>query len=70
MLLTRLARPFSRKFTTTAVARSEYQQEGIPGANLPFSIANRYKLAVYMALFFCSGFSMPFIVVRHQILKK
>ena len=38
--------------------------------NLPFDINNRYKLAFYMILYFGSAFSLPFIAVRYQLLKK
>ncbi|KAL3887211.1 hypothetical protein ACJMK2_027160 [Sinanodonta woodiana] len=59
-----------RRFSTSAIKRSEIHQHGIPGANLPIDISNRYKLTAIFTIFFCSGFSLPFIVVRHQILKK
>merc|ERR1711963_1323960 len=63
-------RALARKFSTSAVARSQgWQQYGIPGSNLPFDISNKYKLIVFFALFFSSGFSAPFVLVRHQILK-
>ncbi|KAL8562152.1 hypothetical protein ACOMHN_041987 [Nucella lapillus] len=59
------------KFSTSAVARSQgWQQYGIPGANLPFDISNRFKLTFFFALFFSSGFTAPFLLVRHQMLKK
>ncbi|CAI5650590.1 unnamed protein product [Oreochromis niloticus] len=38
--------------------------------NLPFSVDNKWRLLGMMVLFFGSGFAFPFIVVRHQILKK
>lgn len=38
--------------------------------SLPFSINNRYKLTAYFILFFGSGLSAPFLMVRHQLLKK
>ncbi|XP_011177845.1 PREDICTED: cytochrome c oxidase subunit 7C, mitochondrial-like [Bactrocera latifrons] len=43
---------------------------GIPGENLPFGLNNRYKLTAYFILFFGSGLAAPFLVVRHQLLKK
>ncbi|CAG9808470.1 unnamed protein product [Chironomus riparius] len=43
---------------------------GIPGENLPFGIHNRFKLTAYFMLFFGSGFGAPFLVLRHQLLKK
>ena len=30
----------------------------------------RYKLTVYFILFFGSGLSVPFLAMRHQLLKK
>ncbi|MCL4125223.1 UNVERIFIED_CONTAM: hypothetical protein GTU68_052725, partial [Idotea baltica] len=38
--------------------------------NLPFSIQNRYKLTGLFIVFFGSGFGLPYILVRHQLLKK
>jgi len=58
-----------RKFMTSAVVRSG-DPGGVPGSSLPFSISNRYKLTAYFILFFGSGLSMPFLMVRHQLLKK
>jgi len=48
-------------------------QEGIPGATLPFKIgqnSNPVKLMLYMTLYVGSGFTTPFIMVRHQLKKK
>ncbi|KAM7416473.1 hypothetical protein PAMA_018504 [Pampus argenteus] len=57
-----------RRFATSAVRSSQYG-EG-PGQNLPFSVENKMRLLGMMVLFFGSGFAFPFIIVRHQILKK
>ncbi|CAL8248805.1 unnamed protein product [Merluccius merluccius] len=57
-----------RRFATSAV-RSSHYSEG-PGQNLPFSVENKWRLLGMMVAFFGSGFVFPFIVVRHQILKK
>ncbi|XP_026858625.1 cytochrome c oxidase subunit 7C, mitochondrial [Electrophorus electricus] len=57
-----------RRFATSVV-RSSHYAEG-PGQNLPFSVENKWKLLAGMMLFFGSGFVFPFVVVRHQILKK
>ncbi|XP_076439322.1 cytochrome c oxidase subunit 7C, mitochondrial-like [Babylonia areolata] len=71
MVFGQVARSALRKFSTSAVARSQgWQQYGIPGSNLPFDINNRYKLTVFFVLFFSSGFTAPFLLVRHQMLKK
>ncbi|XP_061874461.1 cytochrome c oxidase subunit 7C, mitochondrial [Colius striatus] len=57
-----------RRFTTSAVRRVHYE-EG-PGKNLPFSVDNKWRLLVVMCGFFGSGFVAPFLIVRHQLLKK
>ncbi|XP_066472010.1 cytochrome c oxidase subunit 7C, mitochondrial [Tiliqua scincoides] len=57
-----------RRFATSAVRRVHYE-EG-PGKNIPFSVENKWRLLAMMAVFFGSGFALPFIVVRHQLLKK
>ncbi|KAF8773037.1 Cytochrome c oxidase subunit 7C like protein [Argiope bruennichi] len=60
----------TRKFTTSAVARGGHGHHGgVIGSNLPFDISNRYKLTLYFILFFGSGFSLPFILVRHHLTK-
>ncbi|KAH8024333.1 hypothetical protein HPB51_022452 [Rhipicephalus microplus] len=38
--------------------------------NLPFKINNKYGLTIKFALFFASGFGIPFFAVRHQLLKQ
>eukprot|EP00095_Tigriopus_kingsejongensis_P011877 snap_masked-scaffold180_size281610-processed-gene-1.22 protein:Tk11877 transcript:snap_masked-scaffold180_size281610-processed-gene-1.22-mRNA-1 annotation:"biotin--protein ligase" len=40
-----------------------------PKSNLPFSIQNRFALTAKFILFLGSGFTLPFIVVRHQLKK-
>ncbi|XP_007897932.1 cytochrome c oxidase subunit 7C, mitochondrial [Callorhinchus milii] len=57
-----------RSFSTSAVVRGHYA-EG-PGKNLPFSVENKWKLLGMMVIFFGSGFAAPFVLVRHQLLKK
>jgi len=37
--------------------------------NLPFDINNRVKLTLWFILYFGSGFAVPFIALRHQLLK-
>ncbi|XP_017362811.1 cytochrome c oxidase subunit 7C, mitochondrial-like [Cebus imitator] len=55
-----------RRFTTSAVRRSHYE-EG-PGKNLPFSVENKWRLLAMM--YFGSAFATPFLILRHQLLKK
>jgi len=64
--------PTIRRNLMTSVARrsGHHDEGGIPGSNLPFGITNRYKLTAYFILFFGSGLAVPFVMVRHQLLKK
>ncbi|XP_032095434.1 cytochrome c oxidase subunit 7C, mitochondrial [Sapajus apella] len=57
-----------RRFTTSAVRRTHYE-EG-PGKNLPFSVENKWRLLAMMCLYFGSAFATPFLILRHQLLKK
>ncbi|XP_005288210.1 cytochrome c oxidase subunit 7C, mitochondrial [Trachemys scripta elegans] len=57
-----------RRFATSAIRRSHYEDG--PGKNIPFSVENKWRLLGLMVVFFGSGFALPFIVVRHQLLKK
>ncbi|XP_039398695.1 cytochrome c oxidase subunit 7C, mitochondrial [Mauremys reevesii] len=57
-----------RRFATSAIRRSHYEDG--PGKNIPFSIENKWRLLGLMVVFFGSGFTFPFIIVRHQLLKK
>ncbi|EFN76104.1 cytochrome c oxidase subunit 7C, mitochondrial [Harpegnathos saltator] len=60
-----------RRFTTSAVRRSGHHDpyDGIPGHNMPFSTQNRHKLLALFMIYLGSGFSIPFLIVRHQLLK-
>jgi len=59
----------ARQFSTSARRSIHIVQQGIPGANLPFDINNRHKLLAVFILYFGSGLSAPFLLVRHQLLK-
>jgi len=52
-----------RQFSTTA-ARREHAYQG-PGHNMPFNVYNKYRFTLYYALFFSSGFGLPFLMVRY-----
>ncbi|MPC15669.1 Cytochrome c oxidase subunit 7C, mitochondrial [Portunus trituberculatus] len=67
MLMNRLA-VASRGLMTSAIRRGG--DGGVPGANLPFQIKNRFKLTVVFVAFFGSGMALPFVLVRHQLLKQ
>ncbi|XP_059062584.1 cytochrome c oxidase subunit 7C, mitochondrial-like [Achroia grisella] len=43
---------------------------GVPGENLPFDIANRYKLTALFTVYIGSGLAAPYLICRHQLLKK
>ncbi|KAK2168948.1 hypothetical protein LSH36_13g19054 [Paralvinella palmiformis] len=61
----------TRQFSTSVVRRSEeWQQRGLPGSNMPFNIGNRYKLMAAFIAFFGSGLGVPYLLVRHQLLKE
>jgi len=72
MIVARRVGASIRTLMTSAVRRSgdHHDVGGVPGNNLPFSIKNRHKLALYMGLWLGSGFAVPFLLVRHQLLKK
>ncbi|VVC39047.1 Cytochrome c oxidase subunit VIIc [Cinara cedri] len=53
-----------RQFSTTAIRRSDHGYTG-PGRNLPFDVYSKYKFTLYTALFFSSGFGLPFLMVRY-----
>ncbi|XP_072937597.1 cytochrome c oxidase subunit 7C, mitochondrial-like isoform X2 [Epargyreus clarus] len=42
----------------------------IPGENLPFGIDNRYKFTAMFMVYIGSGLAAPFLITRHQLLKK
>uniref|UniRef100_A0A6M2DKC5 Cytochrome c oxidase subunit 7C, mitochondrial n=1 Tax=Xenopsylla cheopis TaxID=163159 RepID=A0A6M2DKC5_XENCH len=59
-----------RSSLTNAVRNSSHANYTVPGENLPFQIQNRFRLTALFVVFFGSGFSLPFLVLRHQLLKK
>ncbi|XP_055333791.1 cytochrome c oxidase subunit 7C, mitochondrial-like [Paramacrobiotus metropolitanus] len=70
-VFTRTARG-KKNFSTSKSRRSgdHHDEGGNPGENLPFDITNRYKFTLIYTAFFASGFGLPFLVVRHQLMKK
>ncbi|XP_004627913.1 cytochrome c oxidase subunit 7C, mitochondrial-like [Octodon degus] len=58
----------TRRFTTSVVRSSHYELG--PGKSLPFSMENKWWVLDMMTLYFGSGFAAPFLIVRHQLLKK
>lgn len=67
--LTRAVQHIVRRGISTSAPRLG-GHGGVPGENLPFDINNRYKMTALFIVFFGSGFAVPFIAVRHQLLKK
>ncbi|XP_045678193.1 cytochrome c oxidase subunit 7C, mitochondrial-like [Phyllostomus hastatus] len=57
-----------RRFTTSVVRRNHCEQG--PGKNLPFLVENKWWLLAMMTLYFGPGFAVPFLIIRHQLLKK
>ncbi|KAF0733562.1 cytochrome c oxidase subunit 7C, mitochondrial-like [Aphis craccivora] len=51
-----------RNFSTTAVRNSHAY--GGPGSNLPFDVNSKYKFTALLAVFFSTGFGLPFLMVR------
>ncbi|GFR97735.1 cytochrome c oxidase subunit 7C, mitochondrial [Elysia marginata] len=54
--------------TSHKLMSQEWQQYGVAGSNLPFSIKCRYKLTAMFALFFGSGLSAPFLIARRHLI--
>ncbi|XP_077486035.1 cytochrome c oxidase subunit 7C, mitochondrial-like [Amblyomma americanum] len=65
---------FSRNFATSSLRRAgahdDHDTSGIPGSNLPFKINNKIGLTIKFAIFFSSGFAIPFFALRHHLLKE
>ncbi|CAG0913401.1 unnamed protein product [Notodromas monacha] len=66
-MIANCARNVSRGFATSALRNGGHG--GVPGANLPFDISNRWKLTALFTAFFGSGFAVPFLAVRFHMLK-
>lgn len=49
--------------------QSNWGEIEIPASNLPFNIHNRPKLLFWFCVYFGSGMSLPFFLVRHHLLK-
>ncbi|CAG9134211.1 hypothetical protein JYU34_001145 [Plutella xylostella] len=66
--LARISTKLGRNVMTNFVRN--HGHGGIPGENLPFDINNRYKLTAMFILYAGSGLSAPYLITRHQLLKK
>ncbi|RZF48883.1 hypothetical protein LSTR_LSTR003263 [Laodelphax striatellus] len=67
MIFNRLAN-ISRSFTTSAIRRG-HSNGGVPGENLPFDTNNTAKFTIVTAIYLSTGMAIPFLIVRHQLLK-
>ncbi|XP_043467420.1 cytochrome c oxidase subunit 7C, mitochondrial-like [Leptopilina heterotoma] len=67
-MLGQISRQSVRRFATSAVRKSS-PNDGVPGKNIPFNIENKSLLTLKFMIFFGSGFAVPFIALRHQMLK-
>ncbi|XP_038217792.1 cytochrome c oxidase subunit 7C, mitochondrial-like [Zerene cesonia] len=66
--LSRIANRLGRNVMSNFVRK--HSHGGVPGENLPFDINNRYKLTALFTVFIGSGLGAPFLITRHQLLKK
>ncbi|KAM3956154.1 cytochrome c oxidase subunit 7C, mitochondrial-like [Aphomia sociella] len=66
--LARISNKLGRNAMTNFVRN--HSHGGVPGENLPFDIHNRYKLTALFIVFIGSGLSAPYLICRHQLLKK
>ncbi|CAH0599771.1 unnamed protein product [Chrysodeixis includens] len=66
--LSRISNKLGRNVMTNMVRN--HSHGGVPGENLPFDISNRYKLTAYFIFYFGSGLAAPYLITRHQLLKK
>ncbi|XP_040107597.1 cytochrome c oxidase subunit 7C, mitochondrial-like [Oryx dammah] len=57
-----------QRFESSVVHRSHYE-EG-PGKNIPLSVESKWRFLAMVTWFFGFGFAVPFLIVRHQPLKK
>merc|ERR1712168_1535889 len=67
--LVRSSLALSRRFGTSTARKGFH---GVPpvGDNVPFQFENRWRFTLVFSAFFGSGFAVPFLLVRHQLLKK
>lgn len=47
-----------------------YEHHNFPLQNLPFSLQNKYRITALFTIGCVLGFGSPFLIVRHQLLKK
>ncbi|BFG05929.1 GL11513 [Drosophila persimilis] len=58
----------ARNFSQSMVRFSGHG--GVPGENLPFGLTNKYRITALFTIGCVLGFGSPFLIVRHQLLKK
>ncbi|KAK0044934.1 cytochrome c oxidase subunit 7C mitochondrial [Biomphalaria pfeifferi] len=63
------AMPFRRSLATTPKMFSQHwQQEGIPGSNMPFSSSNKTVFTIVYIALFGAGMAAPFVLLRRHLL--
>ncbi|CAF3514821.1 unnamed protein product [Rotaria socialis] len=50
--------------------KDNWDQECLPGANVPFSIQSKWGLATTLVVYVASAVAVPFLAMRWQLLKK
>jgi len=67
-----VTRVIQRKFHTTKLLRMQdnWDQEALPGANVPFNIESKWGLATTLILYVATAVAVPFFAMRWQLLKK
>lgn len=68
--LTMIGQVVRRSISTSAVRRLHIEQEGKFGANLPFQTKNKLRFTLMFGIYVITGFTAPFLAVRHQLVKK
>merc|ERR1711976_49704 len=59
-----------RNFSTSALRKhGAHDYGGVPYKNMPFKQKSKLKMLMMFIAFHGSGFGLPFLLVRHQLLK-
>uniref|UniRef100_A0ABD2VSM8 Cytochrome c oxidase subunit 7C, mitochondrial n=1 Tax=Trichogramma kaykai TaxID=54128 RepID=A0ABD2VSM8_9HYME len=58
-----------RSFMKSNIMKHADDIGGEPGKDLPFDIHNRYKFTLLFTAYISLGMAIPFLAVRHQLLK-
>nr|XP_018917688.1 PREDICTED: cytochrome c oxidase subunit 7C, mitochondrial-like [Bemisia tabaci] len=58
----------ARNIATSAAMQYKKPIHG-PGSNIPFRIDNPWRLVAVFTVYCGTGFAIPYLIVRHQLLK-